>query len=270
VLHCDPETLALRSLGEVVGTPEDDTHLAGCGECQSELAALRAVVATARDGGPVEMHQPSDHVWGRIQTQLNLSALPGDAPVQVPVNESTPQPTDGPADEPTNTPPERNVDVADVVDLSQRRSRRARPAPWLLAAAGIGGIVVGGVATAAVVAPSSSGSDVTVAASVDLAPLPEWDASGSAELGVTADGQQVLTVSVSADEQSEGYREVWLIDSDVDGMVSLGILDGASSEFVIPDGVVVGDFPIVDVSLEPFDGDPTHSGDSIVRGQIEA
>ena len=41
-------------------------------------------------------------------------------------------------------------------------------------------------------------------------------------------------------------------------------------EFAIPAGVDVGDFPIVDVSLEPFDGDPTHSGDSIVRGQIEA
>jgi hypothetical protein len=265
VLHCDPETLALRSLGEVVGTAEDETHLTGCEECQSELAALRAVVGTARDGGPVEMHRPSDHVWGRIQTQLNLSAMP----VDVPAHESTSQPADGSADEPTDKPPAQD-DVADVVDLSQRRSRRARPATWLLAAAGIGGIIVGGVATAAIVAPSTSGSDVTVAASVDLAPLPEWDASGSADLGVTADGEQVLTVSVTVDDQSDGYREVWLIDTNVDGMISLGILDGASGEFVIPDGVEVDDFPIVDVSAEPFDGDPTHSGDSIVRGQIEA
>ncbi len=120
------------------------------------------------------------------------------------------------------------------------------------------------------VGPSPSGTDATVAASVDLDPLPAWDASGSAELGVTSDGQQVLTVSVTADDPSEGYREVWLIDTEVAGMVSLGILDGSSGEFVIPDGVEVGDFPIVDVSLEPFDGDPTHSGDSIVRGQIEA
>ena len=261
MLHCDPETLALRSLGEAVGTPEDDTHLAGCEECQSELAALRAVVATARDGGPVEIHQPSAHVWGRIQAQLNLSALP----VEAPSAQSAGEPADGSTD-----PTPGDDDVAPVADLSQRRARRARPATWLLAAAGIGGIVVGGVATAAIVGPSTSGTDATVAASVDLAPLPAWDASGSAELGVTPDGQQVLTVSVTADEPSDGYREVWLIDTNVEGMVSLGILDGSNGEFVIPDGVEVGDFPIVDVSLEPFDGDPTHSGDSIVRGQIEA
>ena len=260
MLHCDPETLALRSLGEAVGTPEDDTHLAGCEECQSELAALRAVVATARDGGPVEMHEPSAHVWGRIQAQLNLTALPGEATATRQAQES--------ADESAESTPHDTV--APVADLSQRRARRTHPATWLLAAAGIGGIVVGGVATAAIVGPSQSGTDATVAASVDLAPLPAWDASGTAELGVTSDGQQVLTVSVTADEPSDGYREVWLIDTNVEGMVSLGILDGSSSEFVIPDGVEVGDFPIVDVSLEPFDGDPTHSGDSIVRGQIEA
>ena len=77
-------------------------------------------------------------------------------------------------------------------------------------------------------------------------------------------------MSVRADDSSDGYREVWLIDANVEGMVSLGILDGSSGQFVIPDGVEVGDFPIVDVSWEPLDGDPTHSGDSIVRGQIEA
>jgi hypothetical protein len=32
----------------------------------------------------------------------------------------------------------------------------------------------------------------------------------------------------------------------------------------------VATYPIVDVSLEPLDGDPTHSGDSIARGQIQA
>lgn len=262
MLHCDPETLALRSLGEAVGTSDDDTHLAGCEECQAELAALRTVVATARDGGPVEMHEPSAHVWGRITAQLNISALPAEEP-------ATP-PSQQPPTSSHSAPAEHDNDVAPVVDLSQRRARRARPATWLLAAAGIGGIVVGGVATAAIVGPSSSGPEATVAASVDLAPLPEWDASGSAELGVTPDGQQVLTVSVSADDSSDGYREVWLIDADVEGMVSLGILDGSSGQFVIPDGVEVGDFPIVDVSWEPLDGDPTHSGDSIVRGQIEA
>jgi hypothetical protein len=27
---------------------------------------------------------------------------------------------------------------------------------------------------------------------------------------------------------------------------------------------------VVDVSLEPFDGDPAHSGDSVVRGTLQS
>jgi len=31
----------------------------------------------------------------------------------------------------------------------------------------------------------------------------------------------------------------------------------------------VADYPLVDISIEPYDGNPTHSGDSIVRGQLD-
>jgi hypothetical protein len=34
--------------------------------------------------------------------------------------------------------------------------------------------------------------------------------------------------------------------------------------------VRLGDNPEVDVSLEPDDGDPAHSGDSVLRGQLPA
>ncbi len=124
----------------------------------------------------------------------------------------------------------------------------------------------------ATVLDSSSEPPVTVAASVDLEPLPDWDASGTAELTLRDSGEQVLVVTLAADQAAvaDGYQEVWLIDSNVEGMVSLGILDGSSGEFVVPAGIDVADFPIVDVSLEPTDGVPTHSGNSIARGQIEA
>jgi hypothetical protein len=29
-----------------------------------------------------------------------------------------------------------------------------------------------------------------------------------------------------------------------------------------------GEFPVVDISIEPFGGDPSHSGDSVVRGTL--
>lgn len=265
--HCDPETLALRSLGEGVGTPEDDAHLATCQGCQSELASLGELVGTARSGGRVELALPSPEVWNRIRSDLGLESQHGQAvpprPATTPAVPEQPRPLPVPA---SDLPPE----TAPVVSLQDRRERRSRPATWLLAAAGIGGIVVGGAITASIVGSSQeSQEDLTVAATVELAPLPDWDAQGTAELAVGADGQQVLVVSLDGATDTTGFQEVWLIDENVEGMFSLGILDGTSGQFVIPDGVDVSAFPIVDISLEPFDGDPTHSGDSIARGQIE-
>lgn len=291
MLHCDPESLALRSLGEGGGTPDEETHLATCPQCQAELASLRTVVTTARDGGPMEIEQPSPAVWDRIRGELALSTTAATTTgAAAPAGGAT---TAGPATTagkavprsqgssaassgapgggaPGGGAPGGTTDDAAVVSLDAHRARRGRPATWLMAAAAVGGIAVGGVVTAALMGTSSA-PEATVAASVDLAPLPAWDAAGTADLTVTDDGQQVLVVTVDADAPaSDGFQEVWLIDTEVSGMVSLGILDGTTGEFVIPAGVDVADFPIVDVSLEPFDGDPTHSGDSIVRGQIEA
>lgn len=36
----------------------------------------------------------------------------------------------------------------------------------------------------------------------------------------------------------------------------------------IPDGINIARYDLVDISAEPFDGNPAHSGDSIVRGQL--
>ena len=51
--------------------------------------------------------------------------------------------------------------------------------------------------------------------------------------------------------------------------MSLGLLEGASGRFVVPDGIDLDEFTLVDVSAEPVDGDPAHSGDSIVRGELQ-
>lgn len=276
--HCDPEMLALRSLGEVVGTPEQDAHLASCEQCRGEVSSLRAVVTVARAGEPIELVQPSPQVWQRVRAELGLSAAELDlsAAEQTLPHVSGHSSPSSVADALLTHPDSgesADEDETAVVSLAERRARRTRPATWLLAAAGVGGLLVGGGATAMVLSNDADDPATTVAASVGLDPLPDWqDAAGSAELTVTEDGQQVLVVSLSgaATGQAEGFQEVWLIDENVEGMLSLGILEGSSGEFVVPSGVDVSSFPIVDVSLEPFDGDPTHSGDSIVRGQIEA
>jgi len=64
---------------------------------------------------------------------------------------------------------------------------------------------------------------------------------------------------------------VWLLDLEQGRMVALGVLDDRGrGRLTLPDGVRVADYPEVDVSLEPDDGDPAHSGDSVLRGELPA
>jgi len=45
---------------------------------------------------------------------------------------------------------------------------------------------------------------------------------------------------------------------------------GSSSSFPLPPGVSLADYPVVDISLEAYDGDPTHSAISVARGTLPA
>lgn len=93
------------------------------------------------------------------------------------------------------------------------------------------------------------------------------EAEGRADL-VEVDGHRVLDVSVPDVRAEDGsVLEVWLIDPDSGGLQSLGLVDGAT-RLPVPDTIDVGRFSVVDVSVEPFDGDPAHSADSVVRGPL--
>ncbi len=61
--------------------------------------------------------------------------------------------------------------------------------------------------------------------------------------------------------------ELWVINNDVSDMHSLGTVT-SDGRFSLPQGVTADDFPIVDISIEPRDGDPTHSGQSVLRGSF--
>lgn len=232
--HCDPDVLALRALGEPAGTSADDEHLATCEVCSTELAELREVVGVATaEGMPMKLETPADTVWEGVSRELEL-------------DRTQPEPATSP---------------------------RGMPS-WMLAlAAGVTGLAVGGVVVASVQddpAPEEQPPEEIVVASTELEPLPDWgDSLGRAEVVVTDAGEDLLVEVVVAEADADGFREVWLIDENVEGMISLGVLDGDTGEFPIPAGLDLAEFPIVDVSLEPFDGEPRHSGNSIVRGVLE-
>lgn len=93
----------------------------------------------------------------------------------------------------------------------------------------------------------------------------------SAEAGVnlvqTGDGYALDIDLTAVPAAADGELELWIINDGVDDMHSLGIVT-SSGRFALPDGVEPSDFPIVDISVEPFDGNPAHSGQSTLRGRL--
>ena len=81
------------------------------------------------------------------------------------------------------------------------------------------------------------------------------------------DGTRHLIIRLSNDHIT-GFRGVWVGSADLSRMVSLGVLDNESGIFTIPDGIDLAQYPIVDVSNQPYNGNPAHSADSIARGTL--
>jgi hypothetical protein len=148
-----------------------------------------------------------------------------------------------------------------------RRLRRS-PAAWLLAAAA----AVLLVASVAAVLVADRGPDtVADVALVNTGLDPRGATStGEARLSRRDDGIYVLDVTVHSlpATGADQFFELWVIDRRVEGMVSLGPLH-RGGRFELPAGVDPGTFPVVDISIEPTDGIPTHSGESILRGILE-
>ena len=136
---------------------------------------------------------------------------------------------------------------------------------WFALAAAVG-LVVGSVGT--LVALDQQNPAPTIAQAV-LEPLPGQSVRGVAQVRDTSDGP-ILMVDVADLPETTGYYEVWMFTPDADSMVSVGALgNGSVNQFPLPPGMDMTAFPVVDISLEQFDGDVTHSSDSIVRGALD-
>ncbi|TRW45474.1 anti-sigma factor [Georgenia yuyongxinii] len=266
--HPDEEVLALMALGEEVGGPEVRDHVSTCAHCSAELASLRRVTHAGRSGATT-LERPSDAVWTRIAAELGLpdadSAAPaGPSPVAAAPAEPSPVAAAPAEPSPVAAAPAQPSPVApaEPPPVAPAPSRWRRRVVWVAAASFLAGIA--GTLLVQNLGPDAPSGQVL--ASAQLQPLPGWQAEGEASVrGV--DGRRVLTVDL-ADVAGEGFREVWLIDTDLQRLVSLGVLAGSEGEFEVPAGLDLAEFAIVDVSEEPMDGDPAHSGDSIVRGEL--
>jgi anti-sigma-K factor RskA len=203
------------------------------------------IAAALRDLEPDDLAPPSppDDLWADIAAEVATDATgEGRGPV---ADVSAAAPLD------------------EVAPSGTGRPRRWR---WIsVAAAAVVVLVVG-----AVVITSQESPNVVARADLTADDLPlSTGATGSAILVEDGDGW-VLDVDLADLPPIDDGRvfEVWLLDPDEGGVQTLGLTEGVS-KLVVPPSIDPTRYPVVDVSREPTDGNPTHSGDSILRGRLD-
>jgi hypothetical protein len=216
-----------------------DELLAPDDEWPADFGSLRTLARTITDDDRVRAAPPAD-LWDRIATEALDPSL-----------ESVGEPS----------PVAEVGGVAPVIDLAGRSRRRPRGTWLLAAAAAVAAVVVLGVW-------AYVGGQDEVVGTADLAALGEVG-SGRAEL---LDDHGTIRLHVELDEVDAGddaYLELWMIQSTEPlRLVSLGPVRGDGT-YDLPPGLDPASFPVVDVSIEHFDGDASHSGESIVRGELQ-
>jgi hypothetical protein len=232
--HCDEDALALLALGEVVDS-RDVAHAQECAECSARLEEYRAVVGIGRTVTPDDVPSaPPAEVWAAVSAEVA-----------------------------------RERDASGVVrSLDSAPSRRRRGGYVLAAAAAVVGLIAGSAATATIINRPES---VQIVASAALDPIGDAGVSGTAVIEQVSGGTQLKVTVPDLPAAEDGYYEVWMATADTSTMVAIGNLNpGETAVYTLPTGMDLAAFPVVDVSLEHFDGDPGHSVTSVVRGTLSA
>jgi hypothetical protein len=237
VSHPDPEQLALAALPAEPPEPDMAAHLDVCPSCRAHVTALRRTADLARTAADaqtdVEADGPPPRVWQAVVDEL------GD---------------------------ELSEELPPLRPAVPRRRWRALAVPIAAAVAGIAvGLGIGA-------APAPQAPQPTAL----LAPLATNPAaSGRAGIGASEDGRTLVVEVIDPDGAAGGYLEAWLMDANGTQLYSLGTLTAQDPQrtrfrasFALPPDLPLDAYAYVDVSREEFDGNPTHSGRSLLRGRV--
>ncbi len=159
-----------------------------------------------------------------------------------------------------------------VVPLQRHRSLRRS---WLVAAA----VVVALAATAVVVAVRRDGDEPVVATALLTHDAETFDPRGA---GATATARllernghyEIQLEDTDLPTVAGDDLELWLIEPDASGIpkdvAPVSLIDGSRpGVYSVPAGLDPSSHYVVDISIEPRDGDAAHSGHSILRGALE-
>ena len=161
--------------------------------------------------------------------------------------------------------------TADVVPLTSRRQQFGTR--FLAVAAAVAVIAVG-----AAVVTSISGGDEPVVATAELThdadefdPLGA-DSAATANLVEADGGYEIRLDDADLPNPGDDDLELWLIATTDDGLdvQPVSLVDPSEpGTYAVPAGLDPAEYSIVDISVEPRDGDETHSGRSILRGELD-
>jgi len=295
VSHLEPERLVLLALGEETLDQHETGHLDSCERCRAHMDELRDVAGLGRQTQRLrELPPPPEHVWQRIRAELASSgralpppavALHTDPPAMNGFaggagGAPAPQPRRG-DDAPRHAAPEITGEHDELAPRrAARRQRAPRPRwPATVAIAAAAAVLAVG-ATVLVLrdrAPATPSAACPAGApKVRLEALPGSPAGVSASAClVTVDGDRKLLVHAEGmPAQPDGDYEAWLLDStSLDGpslrMQALGVMGSQpNQELTVPETLDLSKFDIVDISVEPHDGNAAHSGHSVLRGTL--
>jgi hypothetical protein len=165
------------------------------------------------------------------------------------------------------------ADPGVLVEIARPRWMR----PWLVAAAAAA--VVATVVASSVIR-SDDGAEEVLSNAVLVHDPAAFDprgaeASATAEL-VEGEGGYAIRLSGRGLSVAGGTDdlELWLIEPDATGspadVTPVGLLRGdGGGVYPLPEPLDPRSHYVVDISIEPRDGNPAHSGDSILRGALD-
>lgn len=167
---------------------------------------------------------------------------------------------------------ELEVEVASQEATARSQTSNAKTDSWfsparLLSIAAATLLMVG--VAVAVVSTTDDASVTEVAAAMMTDEGLPVATTATADARFVCEGAQECYVEVDLSalpDSGADDLELWVINGDVSDMYSLGNVTNSEGRFDLPPGVTADDYPIVDISIEPDDGDETHSGQSVLRG----
>ena len=154
--------------------------------------------------------------------------------------------------------------------------RRSFPRSWLLAAAAL--LIVLAAGTTLAIMLDRDDEDLVSTAVLVHDPVafdPRGAESTATARLVERDGHfEIELTDADLPTVAGDDLELWLIEPDADGnpldVQPVAVIDVAGSgTYRVPDGLDPASHSVVDISIEPRDGQAAHSGQSILRGAFD-